>query len=113
MRISLVLAITLCVGLTATSQPVNYEKIVSYIADPKKQDINFYWKNDSGKIFRSIQNLKNYLEQKNRQLILAMNGGMYQTDNSPLGLYIENYKTITRLNTRSASGNFYMKPNGV
>jgi uncharacterized protein YigE (DUF2233 family) len=47
------------------------------------------------------------------QLIFAMNGGMYQTDNSPLGLYIENYKTITRLNTQSGSGNFYMKPNGV
>jgi uncharacterized protein YigE (DUF2233 family) len=115
MRISLALAIaiTLSGSYTATSQPVNNEKILSYIADPKKQDIRFYWKNDSDKIFRSIQNLKNHLERKNRQLIFAMNGGMYQTDNSPLGLYIENYKTITRLNRRSASGNFYMKPNGV
>lgn len=115
MKISLVLAlaITFCGSYTATSQPLNNKKIVSYIAEPQKQDVQFYWKNDSGKILRNIQNLKSHLEQKNRQLIFAMNGGMYQTDNSPLGLYIENYKTITRLNTRSGSGNFYMKPNGV
>ena len=42
-----------------------------------------------------------------------MNGGMYKEDNSPLGLYIENGKTLARLNTASATGNFYLKPNGV
>jgi len=38
---------------------------------------------------------------------------MYQTDNSPLGLYIENSKLLTPLNKRSGSGNFYLKPNGI
>ena len=42
-----------------------------------------------------------------------MNGGMYKTDNSPLGLFIESTKVLTTLNTRSANGNFYLKPNGV
>lgn len=42
-----------------------------------------------------------------------MNGGMYKTDNSPLGLFIQDYKTITRLNKANATGNFYLKPNGV
>lgn len=42
-----------------------------------------------------------------------MNGGMYKEDRSPLGLYIDSGKTITGLNKASASGNFYLKPNGV
>jgi uncharacterized protein YigE (DUF2233 family) len=42
-----------------------------------------------------------------------MNGGMYKYDNSPQGLFIENKKTITPLDTSNGNGNFYLKPNGV
>jgi len=42
-----------------------------------------------------------------------MNGGMYEADLSPLGLYIENGKTLRQPNTANAAGNFYLKPNGV
>jgi uncharacterized protein YigE (DUF2233 family) len=42
-----------------------------------------------------------------------MNGGMYQEDQKPLGLFIQNGNIITPLNTRNAQGNFYLKPNGV
>lgn len=42
-----------------------------------------------------------------------MNGGMYMEDRTPLGLYIENTKQLTRLNTARGSGNFYLQPNGV
>jgi len=38
---------------------------------------------------------------------------MYMTDNAPLGLFIQEGKTIKPLNKRSATGNFYLKPNGV
>jgi uncharacterized protein YigE (DUF2233 family) len=42
-----------------------------------------------------------------------MNGGMYQQDNSPLGLFIQENKTLKPLNTSSGNGNFHLKPNGV
>lgn len=45
--------------------------------------------------------------------VLAMNGGMYQLDLSPLGLLIENGREVASLNTRSGGGNFHLKPNGV
>jgi uncharacterized protein YigE (DUF2233 family) len=89
------------------------EKFISYVADLKKQDLKLYWQDDKKQPFKSIGNLKTWLENKNEKLVFAMNGGMYKSDNAPLGLFIQDYKTITRLNKANATGNFYLKPNGV
>lgn len=75
--------------------------------------IDLYWKNDSNLILGSITNLKNYLNDKGATLLFAMNGGIYKTDQSPQGLYIQGAKLINGLDTNSGKGNFYMKPNGV
>jgi uncharacterized protein YigE (DUF2233 family) len=89
------------------------DEIISSIVDPKKQDVEFYWKNDSGEIIGSIQRLKNYLIRQHKNLVFAMNGGMFKADNSPLGLFIQQQKIIVPLNTSSGNGNFYLLPNGV
>ena len=89
------------------------DRFISYIVDTKKQDIKLYWKNDKQENFKSILNLKNWLDKNHKQLAFAMNAGMYKEDNSPQGLFIENQKTITPLDTTSGIGNFYLKPNGV
>ena len=89
------------------------DNIVSYTVDLKTHDLQLYWKNDRGEVLHSIANLKSYVKRKNKTLLFAANGGMYQQDNTPLGLFIQNKKTVTPLNTRSANGNFYLKPNGV
>jgi uncharacterized protein YigE (DUF2233 family) len=43
----------------------------------------------------------------------AVNGGMFHRNKSPVGLYIEDGKTITPIDTQNGTGNFYLKPNGV
>ena len=88
-------------------------RFVTFIADPKTSDIQFYWKDENGKPFMLLQNLKTHLEKKGKKLRFAMNGGMYMENTTPLGLFIENGKTIRPLNTRKAGGNFYLQPNGV
>jgi uncharacterized protein YigE (DUF2233 family) len=87
--------------------------ILEYRMNPKNQQVEFFWKNDKGEPFRSIENLKTWLNRQGKKLVFATNGGMYKSDNSPLGLYIEKNKTLARLNEASASGNFYLKPNGI
>lgn len=89
------------------------DQILTYTVDPKIKDIQFYWKNENGEKLKSIQNLKNYVEQKNLTLTFAMNGGMFNNDFSPKGLFIQNKKTIVALDTAIGDGNFYLKPNGV
>jgi len=89
------------------------DRFISYVVDPKKQDVKLYWKDDKNQNFKSIQNLKTWLGKNKRNLVFAMNGGMYRADNSPQGLFIDNKITLSALDTSSGRGNFYLKPNGV
>ncbi|MDW3192332.1 MAG: phosphodiester glycosidase family protein [Cytophagales bacterium] len=76
--------------------------------------MKFYWKDDKGKRFGSIQNLKGHLNSNNKELVFATNGGMYASDGSPQGLYIEKRKLIKKLDAKTDGyGNFYLQPNGV
>ena len=89
------------------------DKIVFTIVNPKNQDIQLFWKDANDKPFSSIENLKSYVESKQQTLLMAMNGGMFNRDFSPQGLYIENFKTLAHIDTGNGDGNFYLKPNGV
>ncbi len=82
--------------------------------EPNETNIRFHLADAQGKKYRSISNLKNVLQEKNQTMLFAMNGGMYLKDGTPQGLYIEDGKTITPLDTvQEAYGNFYLQPNGV
>lgn len=104
----------LAIGLSAfIANRQQDDRFVSYIVDPKKQDLKLYWQNNKSENFGSIGNLRTWLETHKRRLIFAMNGGMYKPDGSPQGLFIENGKVLSPLDTSAGGGNFYLKPNGV
>jgi uncharacterized protein YigE (DUF2233 family) len=90
------------------------DTFLTYIVDPKVQSLKMYWKGDNKLAFGSIQYLKSYIESKNQTLVFAMNGGMYMSDCRPLGLFIQDCKTLVPINNKSAANaNFYAKPNGI
>ncbi|HPE55732.1 MAG TPA: phosphodiester glycosidase family protein [Bacteroidales bacterium] len=93
--------------------PQSKNRFFSYTINPDNQDLRFFWKNDSGQILNTFNNLIDYTYSKGFDLVFAMNGGMYKTDYFPLGLYIENKKEYTPINMADAYGNFYLKPNGI
>jgi uncharacterized protein YigE (DUF2233 family) len=92
-------------------KPVEDTRIISFTASPSS--ISFHWKDDKGQRIGSIQNLKTFTENRNKELLFAMNGGMYSKESAPIGLYIENGKRFTRLNKANGPGNFHLMPNGV
>lgn len=96
-----------------TAAQTQTDTCVPYTVDVKNQDLRLYWKDGKGTILGSIAHLRTYVATQNRVLQFAMNGGMYMVNRAPLGLFIQDGKTITKLNTASADGNFYLKPNGV
>jgi uncharacterized protein YigE (DUF2233 family) len=97
----------------AQKKRTDENRFVTYMVDTKRQDLKLYWKDDKNENFGSIQNLKLWLDKHKRKLVFAMNAGMYKPDFSPQGLFIENQKRLTPLDTSSGNGNFYLKPNGV
>ncbi len=86
---------------------------VIFEVNPKTEHIQFYWKDDSSQVIKSLNNLKKYVESKNETLKFAMNGGMFEVNNIPKGLYIENCKILNKIDTSNGNGNFYLQPNGV
>lgn len=75
--------------------------------------INFYYKDLNAQGFSSITSLKKWLSEQEKKLIFVTNGGIFDTNYSPLGLYIENSKEVSKINTSTGEGNFYLQPNGV
>ena len=92
----------------------------SYIVcsfNPATEELRTFWRGQSGKPYRTFDTLEAELQRKGRSLRFAMNGGMYQDDLSPVGLYIEDGRVLAPANTatlrRRPIPNFYKKPNGV
>lgn len=113
LQLSLLLLLTAgLIGFTTNKSSIE-DQILSYTVDTKVQNLQLFWKNDKGEALKSIQNLKNYVEGKNMRLTFAMNGGMFNKDFSPQGLFIQNKKKLAVLDNAKGNGNFYLKPNGV
>jgi uncharacterized protein YigE (DUF2233 family) len=82
-------------------------KGASYILcsfDVAKDDLRIYWRGDNGQPYRTFAALAADLEAKGKSLRFAMNGGMYQGDLRPVGLYIENGRELTPANIATLTG---------
>ncbi len=112
MRIPLII-LCLCSILSCNDKLKNEEDFVIFKANPKLENISFYWKDDNGLILKNIDNLKKKVEVDKKNLKFAMNGGMFEINNFPKGLYIENFKILNKIDTLSGEGNFYLNPNGI
>ncbi len=62
--------------------------------------------------YKSFDNIQHKLKSC-EQLTFAMNAGMFHSNFSPVGLYIEQGNVIQALNEDKGWGNFFLQPNGV
>lgn len=81
--------------------------------DPAKSDIRLFLRDGKGDVYGGFDRLADDVAAHGGALAFAMNGGMYQPDYSPVGLYIEKGRELQPINRRAGRGNFAMKPNGV
>ncbi len=123
-RIALAIAVWGLGSATASAGGCEDRRILgaSYVVckfDPAVDDLQLFWQGGNRRPFRTFDALSNALSGEGRTLLFAMNGGMYERDFSPVGLHIENGRTLSGLNTKTVKGrpsqipNFYKKPNGV
>jgi uncharacterized protein YigE (DUF2233 family) len=120
------IAILFCLAsvVQAKAEPCREQsfKGATYIVcsfDPAKDNLRMFWRGGDGAPYRTFAALAASLNKTGRSLRFAINGGMYDDDLKPVGLYIEDGRTLMPANTKTVSGtpsqipNFYKKPNGV
>ncbi len=81
--------------------------------DPARHDLALIVSGRDGKPLRHLPALAASLGPDARRVRFAVNAGMYDAGGFPIGLYVEAGLARRKINTRTAKGNFYMKPNGV
>jgi uncharacterized protein YigE (DUF2233 family) len=81
--------------------------------DLKVDRLELFWRDDTGRPYRQFSALSEALAIKGKQLVFAVNAGMYQPNFSPVGLYVAEGREFVPLNHHVGSGNFSQQPNGV
>ncbi|MCE7993911.1 MAG: hypothetical protein HEP71_18125 [Roseivirga sp.] len=87
---------------------------VVYKVDPNKSEVRLFWRDGGNELYDNFVSYGQDIARSGELLVFATNGGMYQPDKSPQGLYIEKGKVLQKADTRREGyGNFYMQPNGI
>ena len=85
--------------------------------DLRHETLGLHWRDPAtGQPYGDIDNLRAWGEAHGRHLLFAANAGIYDRKAAPLGLYVEDGKTLVPLNLargNPAAGNFSLQPNGV
>ena len=81
--------------------------------DPTTEDVRLWLDDDQGQKIATFGRLQDHLSDQGRDLVMAMNAGMYHPNRAPVGLYIEDGETQRGIVTSAGPGNFGLLPNGV
>jgi uncharacterized protein YigE (DUF2233 family) len=92
---------------------VQQDYAVAEVPSSDVKNIQMFYKDETGNRFCNIWNVKQSVEKQGKQLVFAMNGGMYTPLHKPVGLFIDQGKEIQPINLKNGNNNFCWKPNGV
>lgn len=81
--------------------------------DTERFDLRLMATDARGAPLRSLRAARIALGRSARRVALGMNAGMFDDAGAPIGLYVENGRTLKPANTREGPGNFHLLPNGV
>ena len=98
----------------AACQSVRFEDMpFTYCRVAAGDDLRLFLNDAEGQPYGGFNAVDAALAAKGQHLAFAMNAGMFQHDQSPVGLYIENGVEAHRIITGEGPGNFGLLPNGV
>lgn len=76
-------------------------------------ELELVWNGKNDKPLGDFTALQKHVADEGKQIIFAMNAGIYERGPKPLGLTICNGRELVPLNFQNGEGNFYLKPGGV
>ncbi len=81
--------------------------------DPAAENLRLFLNDADGDPIGHFSTLDAALRAQNRELVFAMNAGMYHADRDPVGHYVENGTELMRVIPTPGPGNFGLLPNGI
>lgn len=81
--------------------------------DAAQEQLQLFLRDGNSQIYGHFSTLEEALAADSKTLAFATNAGMYHSDRSPVGLYVENGAQEMRLVTNAGPGNFGLLPNGI
>jgi uncharacterized protein YigE (DUF2233 family) len=119
-RMALVFMIALAIAHSREAQAVDCRKstrenvtcLVCRV-DVVAERLSLHYTDSRGGRLESFESLRTSLAASGKTLTFAMNAGMFHPDFKPVGLLVIDGKTISPINRRPGTGNFFLQPNGV
>lgn len=81
--------------------------------DAANQDLRLFLRDENEAVIGHFSRLGQMLAQTGQSLSFAMNAGMYHSDRSPVGHYVEDGIEEMRVVPNAGPGNFGLLPNGI
>ncbi len=83
------------------------------VVDLRESELHLFWQDQAGEPYVTFRAVEEELATEGATLAFAMNGGMFDNDYAPVGLFIQNGEELFAANTNEGPGNFHLMPNGV
>lgn len=98
-----------------TCRDVNFEAEIYTLCevDAATSDLRTFLYDGKGDVLGQFSAVEGALAQDGKRLVFAMNAGMYHSDRSPVGHYMEDGAELMRVIPNAGPGNFGLLPNGV
>ena len=100
-------------ALTCLTEAFEKASFTRCTVNPAKDDLRLFWRGTDDQPLGFFSNLKSFVQSQNLRLKFAMNAGMFRTDLSPAGHYVEQGTQYRQVMRKEGPGNFGMLPNGV
>ncbi len=109
------LALPAAAGAAPACEAIDFDgaAFTACTVDLGRDTLRLWLDDPAGTPWGQFSRLGDALARDGADLTLAMNGGMYHPDRSPVGLYVEDGVELAPLVTSAGPGNFGMLPNGV
>jgi uncharacterized protein YigE (DUF2233 family) len=119
LRVAFVVAVTLLVG-GRVAQAVECRRVTvagkaatACRVDLAHEELRLLLAGPDGRPLHTLAAAEGFLAHQGRRVLVAMNAGMFHPSYAPVGLLIQDGKTVAPLNRATGQGNFFLLPNGV
>ncbi|MFB9993542.1 phosphodiester glycosidase family protein [Deinococcus oregonensis] len=120
-RVSVVAGIVLGLPSCSQADALSVQRVTSggmlytvAVVNLAQDRLELHWKNPAtGEPYQTFDAVQKRLAGQGQKMLFATNSGIYAPGPRPLGLHIQDGKTLVGLNNARSGGNFALLPNGV